>query len=457
VNEITDEVAILSGNLSNVDFQAAITPDIFTPANGLTPGVLARYIRFEALNVPAGKASVGLNEIEIIDFNPPPPPPAPIIDGNGAYPNEPFNSGSYPATKVLDGAPGDGIGTIWLAPEGAVPSYFTIDLAHPDLNIGHVAEIRLTNTHNGGFNDRGTRDFRVWAADAVDGGNQLINPMVILEGRLPNVAGLDPPPATVFTAANGLFETDARYLKFEALSAYYGANNVGLNEIEIFSTALHDPTPRLREGNIAAGKPVIGGSGAWGGVNPGTTCIGEPFNGGRFPAARVTDESLADTPNQTGRESYWLTRDSCPGDYFTLDLQGLYKLDEIVLQNAHNGGFNDRGTGEFVIYGSQAVDANNELVDEFPVLASELASAAGSTVIPEEGYFIGADIPPVQYLRFVALTANPPLVQGAWGGAGLNEIEVYGTFIPEPSSWALAMAGAVAAGLVVRRRVRRQR
>jgi hypothetical protein len=454
MNQITDEIPILSANLSNVDGQNTnpIIPDIFTPANGLLSGVLARYVRFEAINVPVGESSVGLNEIQIIDFDPPPPPPSPIIDGNGAYFAEPFNSGTYPASKVVDGAPGDSTGSFWLGPEGVAPSYFTIDLEHPDINVNHVAEIRLRNTHNANFNDRGTRDFRVWAADAVDGSNQLINPTVILEGRLPNVAGLNPPPDTVFTAANGLTETDARYLKFEALSAYYGANNVGLNEFEVFETAQHPPTPRLREGNIAAGKPVINGSGSWG---SGVMCDpATPFNAGGFPADRVTDESIADNHVATGRASYWLGREACLNEYFIIDLQGVYDLDEIVLVNSHNEQFNDRGTGEFVIYGSQTVDGANELVGEVVVLSAELASVAGTAVIPEEGFFIDPSVPPVRYLKFQALTI---LSSAANSGAGLNELQAYGTIIPEPSSWALAAIGAVVGGLVVRRRVRLRR
>jgi hypothetical protein len=285
----------------------------------------------------------------------------------------------------------------------------------------------------------------------VDGSNQLVNPQVVLQGRLPNVAGLSPADAAmVYTDDNGLVPTNARYLRFESLDAYFDGAGTGLGEIEVYNTERHPPSPLLREGNIAAGKPVITGSGAW---NGGIACDpATPFNAGSFPASRVTDDSLADA--NTGRNSYWLGREACPNEHFTIDLQGLYKLDELVLQNAHNTQFNDRGTGEFVIYGSDSVDdLTLELINPHVVLAAELTNTSGQTLLTEDGFFIDPSVPPVRYLKFEAITI---LSSATNSGAGLNEFRAYGTLIPEPSSWALATVALGAAVVFARRRARRR-
>lgn len=449
-NNITDEIPILAGNLSNVSGQAAITPNVFTAGAEYSAGLQARYLRFEALSSHVGSsASVGLNEIEVIDMsflNPNIAAGKPIIAGSGSWAGgtpgvgETFNNGSFPAHNVVDEAIADAGGNIWLGREGVPTETFTMDL----LNVRNIAEITLRNTHNGGSNDRGTKRFRVLASDAVDGSNELVNPQVILTGQLPNIAGMDPAPGLTFTAANGLASGTARYLKFEAESSYYDINSVGLNEMEVYSTAIHAPSALIRQGNLAAGKPVINGSGAWDG---GGQCVGQPFNGGTFPAGRVTDESIADA--NSGRTSYWLGRENCADEFFTVDLGELTNVNEVVLQNSHNTQFNDRGTGEFAIYGSATVDGSNNLVNPVLIIAGELTNASGTIVIPEDHFLVDPSAPPVRYLEFHALTY---LSSATNGGAGLNEFEVYGTVVPEPSTWSLAVIGSALVGWTWRRR-----
>ena len=230
----------------------------------------------------------------------------------------------------------------WLGREGVPTESFTIDL----MSDVPIVDLLLCNTHNDPHNDRGTRDFRVYASSAVDGSNELVDPVLILDGRLPNVAGLNPIPSTVFTAANGLTPVNARYLKFESLSAYYDTNNMGLNEFEVYMTELHPPSEIPRE-NLAFRKPIIDGSSAWNGGTPGLCDgTGTTFDAGSYPANRVVDGSIADA--NTGRTSYWLAREGCENEYFTIDLEVPVKLDEIGLRNTHNNQSNDSGTGEFV-------------------------------------------------------------------------------------------------------------
>lgn len=442
-NQLISPMPILSGNLSNVTGQVDIIGDIFTSANGLVPGAQARYLRFDALTSTYGNNNVGLNEIEIFDHslvNPNRAGGKPIIDGSGAYPADPFLAGAFPASNVTNESFGEGGGDFWLGREGIAAEHFTVDLEE----VMTIAEIRLRNTHNRQFNDRGTRDFRILASDAVDGSNQLVNPQVILEGRLPNNAGFTEAPPTTFTAANGLAVVDARYLRFESLSAHYDGNNTGLNEIEVYNTEMHAPSELPRTDNIAARKPVVDGSGSWDG---GVQCVGQPFNAGTFPAGRVTDESIADA--NTGRTSYWLGREFCDNEYFTVDLEGVYDLDEVVLRNAHNTQFNDRGTGEFIIYGATELDGANQLVEPFVVTAGDLTNTSGQLVLTADTFAIGEDVPPARYLMFQALTY---LSSATNGSAGLNEFEVYGTLIPEPGTPALVIVGLGCVGVVARRR-----
>lgn len=159
-----------------------------------------------------------------------------VIDGSGAYNNNPFDlpdaAGNFVAQNVVDGSGGDTFGVnYWLGREGKLNEYFTLDLGASV----KVQEIRLRNTHNTQYNDRGTAKFQIYGAERVDANKQLIQPLLILSGTLPNVRTLDPIPANSFTPLNGLTVTNLRYLKFVALTAISSANNVGLNEIEIYA------------------------------------------------------------------------------------------------------------------------------------------------------------------------------------------------------------------------------
>jgi hypothetical protein len=418
-NQLVNPFTVLSGTLFETTSEEDITPEIFMEADGLNVTDV-RYLQFQALTSTYGNDNVGLNEIQVFSsgfVNPNRAFGRPVIDGSGAYPDTDFISGQFPATAVTDGSVGDSDNSIWLGREGNAEEYFTVDLGE-SINI---QEILLRNTTNREFTDRGTRDFRILASNEVDGSNQLVNPVEILTGQLPNSAGLTPPLATVFTADNGLVAGTARYLRFETLGATFPNDNVGLNEIEVYEEVLHEPTPPPRQGNIAYRKPVIDGSGSWDG---GAAGEGAAFDGGLFPADRVTDGSLADEhADNNSRSSYWLGRELTEEEYFTLDLGEVYTIEEVHLRNTHNDQYSDRGTDEFVIYGALEVDGNNQLVEPFPIVSGNLTDVSGMPIIPTDIFTEenGLQISDARYLQFLAI--NYP--EGKYS-VGLNEIEVYG-------------------------------
>ena len=133
----------------------------------------------------------------------------------------------------------------WLGRERTSDEYFVIYLA----GKYNVDRIELVNTHNGDGNDRGTKDFEIWAADKVNGENELVAARLVLKGTLPCRfgAGADI-PVDVYSAAKGdLSPFSARYVKFVAKSYYEGENSggCGLNEIRLIAV----PTSEYREQN----------------------------------------------------------------------------------------------------------------------------------------------------------------------------------------------------------------
>jgi hypothetical protein len=180
----------------------------------------------------------------------------PVIDGSGAYANNRFDvadaAGNFTAGKVTDGSTADGFGqNYWLGRQGVTGEYFTVDLGRSFA----IEEIRLRNTHNSQYNDRGTANFEIWAAQSIEGSQQLVSPIRVLTGKLSDVTALATIPADVFTAENGLIPTDARYVKFVALTANNIGNNVGLNEIEIYAGALSGPDRSYSfDGNVTDGS-----------------------------------------------------------------------------------------------------------------------------------------------------------------------------------------------------------
>lgn len=89
------------------------------------------------------------------------------------------------------------------------------------------------------------------------------------------------------------------------------------------------------------------------------------------------------------------------------------------------------------------------------LLSANLQRTDGQSVLAPESFTGANGLLPGQarYIKFVALTYHSSATNGS---AGLNDIRVYGTVVPEPGTLALASMGAMAAAVVaLRRRSRR--
>jgi hypothetical protein len=208
---------------------------------------------------------------------------------------------------------------------------------------------------------------------------------------------------------------------------------------------------------------VIGGTDAYNG-NPG----GGYWNSGSFPASNIlsTQTGIVSEASYTG---FWLNADSnASSPYITISLGGSFdNLSQVELFNTHNGGYNDRGTGQFQIVGGNAVTnegttlaPNYELTGPTTVLFSGTLAAANSgqdaTGIPAQT-FNAIATGSFQYLAFEPLTVaadgNGGLGCCGPDNFGLNEIRVFTS--PEPNSYVglVGLGGIGLLGIAFRRRI----
>jgi hypothetical protein len=139
----------------------------------------------------------------------------------------------------------------WLGREQTPNEYFILDLA----DRFDVERIELMNTHNSIGNDRGTKDFEIWAADEIDRDSELVAPRLVLKGTLPCRFGAGPKiPFDVFSAASGDFPRfQARYVKFVAKTYYHREfGGCGLNEIRVFAV----PAGRNTQAGVLSPKTI---------------------------------------------------------------------------------------------------------------------------------------------------------------------------------------------------------
>ena len=329
---------------------------------------------------------------------------ADIVNGSVVIAGSSFNDSPYRADNVVDGKTNDLTRNIWLL--GGTTGFLTIDLGES----APVNAIRLINTHQGSDNERDTRDFEVYAANALDGGNNLVSPELILSGTLSRLMGgegdawLHP---DTFNEASGLVPGSYRYLEFRALNVSPPRVAVGLNEIEVYSEKL--------SGMLA--PTIIRASGAYweltgsAAITDGDTC-----------ANKVVDRYLDDYG-----DSWWLGRNDKAGENMVFDLGDKYDIDKIEFQNTHNGSNNDRHTSDFLVHASLQVDGGNNLVDPVLILDDVLVNQAGTgfdiplqTYSVDDGDFVEFQ---ARYIQFTAENQN----------AGLNEFRVY-AFLPVKGS-----------------------
>jgi hypothetical protein len=136
--------------------------------------------------------------------------------------------------RAIDNLTSDQIGMFWVGRDHTLDEYFVVDLRE----ALRLERIELLPTHNGVHNDRGTKDYEVWASLEIDDSGELVAPKLIASGTLPDVAGLgDAIPVTHLPEDSAKWkDIDARYVKFVA-QTYYGLG-CGLNEIRVFGEAV---------------------------------------------------------------------------------------------------------------------------------------------------------------------------------------------------------------------------
>ena len=191
---------------------------------------------------------------------------------------------------------------------------------------------------------------------------------------------------------------------------------------------------------------VIGGSGSLNDGLPSPTCclwdstdidLGEGFN-----ARRITDGSLTENPTL----DYWLISSQGGEEYVTIDLGEKYNIDQIDLYNTHNRQHNNFSTDSFRIDASNTVTLVND-DDDFDlsgdittILSGNLSDTAGEDPITTADSFSFAPTAGFRYLKFVSITGfgSDPYTEDR---RGPNEMQVFGTAVPEPSTLVLAALG----------------
>ncbi len=162
-----------------------------------------------------------------------------VIGGSNPYGASTFDSGSFPATLLVDEQTGtispENIGSYWLGSSSTGYVVFDLGAAYS------LTQIDLFNTHNDGAHDRGTDAFHISASNSASFVNSsqgyiLDSAVTILSGTL--AFPTDPIPATSFTSANGLAGGTYRYISFTFDS--YVSSGGGLHEIRVF--AIPEPT-----------------------------------------------------------------------------------------------------------------------------------------------------------------------------------------------------------------------
>ena len=198
---------------------------------------------------------------------------------------------------------------------------------------------------------------------------------------------------------------------------------------------------------VLAPANVIGGNGSYNGAAEQSAFTGS------FAANNVLDTQTG-TVSEPG-SAYWLNADGGDQDAFiVIDLGQAYQLGTIELFNTHNTQFNDRGTGQFTISGSNSIAPaaagayGQDLVGGTLLVSGTLDDETQAEDPINAQPFTVTNTTAFRYLRFDAETvdAGGTPCCGA-NNYGLNEIRVFQ--VPEPTTLGLLSLGGA---LFLRRR-----
>ena len=173
--------------------------------------------------------------------------------------------------------------------------------------------------------------------------------------------------------------------------------------------------------------------------------------GETFPASNITDGRLGDT-GSAGDWSFWLTPNGSVGTA-TIDLGSSYNISSFYIQNTLNRGYRDRETDGLNVYvGSSPTTFGDTASYGTLVQTINFADTEGTGVIADDAFAITPTVGQYITVDVTSFYAN---------GGGLNEVEAFGSPVavsaaPEPSSWALMIAGVGVMGAALRLGRRRE-
>jgi hypothetical protein len=134
-----------------------------------------------------------------------------------------------------------------LTPDGqGAGSFFTLDLGQSE----SIGSFHIANTRNTNYGDRGTLSFSILASNTIDGSNDLVSPVTLIDTQAiaqpidPNNIAFE-----VYNSPSGISFGGYRYIEFLADSAVGGTfvgdvpagGNGGLNEFQVIS-AVPEPS-----------------------------------------------------------------------------------------------------------------------------------------------------------------------------------------------------------------------
>ncbi len=316
------------------------------------PEISYRYIRLQVDGYY--NRGGGINEIEARGTLDNPGSPN-IALGKPATASATSNPNVCP-DHVTDGSTLENILDYWLLPNSTT-GWVQVDLE----GIYDIHKIRWLNTHNDGYNDRATTD---WRLEISSDGTSFTE----------YTSGTEEFSSEPTWVEFKHIQVDARYLRLY-VDGYYNRGG-GVNEIEAYGDLK----------NIALGKPATASATSNPNVCP----------------DHVTDGSILEDILD-----YWLLPDSTPG-WVQVDLGNRYELCRVDWLNTHNDGYNDRATTEWHL----AVSEDGVTFEDVAAGDEEFSTDPGWVEVTAVSGLVG---------RYVRIYVDDYYNRGG----GLNEIKVY--------------------------------